>query len=590
MPLIQRPVRFIRFLSVCLAACSPATLLLEFPALGFAQDEPAPSTTIAGDLFQFPPTTPDQILEAAILTRDLARLDDSRRFVRTLLDLKLSDPELRALRQRIGAGPFLELSGDRKLLPEARDLLLAINAASRSETMSSTELQKLIDTLAPASEAATQAAIALIANGENSVPALLAVDPETPTGRVADQLLGRHARDMRHGLMTQLHVADSPGRVRILKLLAGTADPDIAIDLLRWQFDPESDAEIRAAAAAAIEQLSHGTMTAVDATNASDLLTHRGLALLTIAAGRFTQIREPAIVDELTSGDLRSKVLSDAVRCLTDAVALNAENRRAVSLLLVARSAGTNSSLSEAASVAAGQTISDLSIALTAALEIGEARAGIELLRALRSSDSSAIDSEASIVFKNALKEAVNCVDPRVRFLACRVADEITDTDISTVAINRMQNAIRKGSLKPEAVVIDSNDQSLRDLDVAIENAGYTAALSQTGQEGFDAAVNQMSCELILLDAESAGWPLATTLANLRSDVRTRNVPVVVIGPDRFAARVSRLSNIYPGVWFLAEPVGIETLVPKLDSLLLPPHLLSLEDRAIMKKDSAATP
>ena len=131
---------------------------------------------------------------------------------------------------------------------------------------------------------------------------------------------------------------------------------------------------------------------------------------------------------------------------------------------------------------------------------------------------------------------------------------------------------------------MDSNDRSLRDLDVALENAGFTVALSQTGQDGFNAAVLQMNPELILVDAESAGWPLATTLANFRADVRTRNTPIVVIGPARFAGRVERLSAIHPGIWFLEEPVGIDTLALRLNTLLLPPYLLSPEDRAALKE------
>jgi len=584
MPLIQRPVRSIRLSSVYLAGVSVAALLLGSASAVPGQDDPASKLAIAEDLFQFAPTTPDQILEAAIITQKLNRHDDSRRFVRELLDLKLSDTELRTLRQRVGAGPFLELSGDRKIQPEARDLLLAVNAASRSQALSSAELQELIQALAPASEAATQAAVALIANGDNSVVALLAADPDTPAGKVADQLLVRHARDMRKGLMAQLRSSDSASRVRILKFLAGTADPNIATSLLRWQFDPESDAAVRLEAAHAIEKLAQSRVTARSSSEASELLTQRGLALLTASAGRFTHTRQPAVVDELTSRDLRAELLNDATNYLTDAAALDPANLRASRLLLVARSAATDPAVSAEASVAAGQSVPDLEAALSAALEVGEVHAGIELLRGLVSSDFSSMNPRAQATLERALNSALNSLDPRVRFLACNVVGKISPSEINSLAVRRTRAAIHGGSLKPEAVVIDSDDRSLRDLGVALENAGYSVIQRQTGQEGFDAAAGQMSCELILVDAESAGWPLATTLANFRADIRTRDVPIVVIGPDRFAQRVSRLSEIHPGVWFLSEPVGIETLTPKLDSLLLPPHLLSPDDRAVMKR------
>ena len=584
MPPFPRQSRFVRSACRSLTPLTAAVLLIGFASEAFAQNPATAPTIIAGDLFQRPPEKPDDILEAAVITHKLDRQDDARMFLRKLLDQQLSEAELRALRQRMGAGPFLELSGDRKLQPEARDLLLAVNAASKPQPLSSKQLQELIEALATPGDAATQAAVTLVANGNGSAAALLAADLNTPAGKMADQLLKIHAREMRQGLMTELSLTDPAGRFRIVQLLSGTADPDMAPGLLRWQFDPESNAATRDAAANAVERLAKGSLTAATATDASELLTQRGADLLKSAAGRFTLVRVPAIVQEQTGPDRRAEILSDATLCLSDAVALDASNSRASTLLMAAKCAVTDPSLAAAASVASGQTLRDLSAALIAALEIDEAHAGIELLRGMKVGDYSAITAESRELVESALKTALNSPDPRVRMLACDVAINVMHTEISSSAVKRTLTAARQGSLKPEAVVVDSNDTSLRNLDEALEDAGFAVATSQTGQDGFDAAVRQMNCELMLVNAESAGWPLATTLANLRSDVRTRNVPIVVIGPDRFAARVSRLSEIHPGIWFLPEPTGIETLVPRLDSLLLPPYLLSLEDRAAMKQ------
>ena len=82
----------------------------------------------------------------------------------------------------------------------------------------------------------------------------------------------------------------------------------------------------------------------------------------------------------------------------------------------------------------------------------------------------------------------------------------------------------------------------------------------------------------------SRRWPIATTLANLRADIRTRHTPVVVIGHPRFEARVLALSGTYPGLWFVSEPVGSESLLEKLVQKNLSGHALSLEDRVAMKQ------
>jgi CheY-like chemotaxis protein len=571
---ISRPVTLL-VAAVCLIGITSQSL---------AQDSAKPDSTIADDLFQFPPDTPEKIIEAAFITRKLDRQDDARKFLRKFLDLQLAETELRALRQRLGAGPFLELSADRKLQPEARELLQIINAASKPQPLSVGQLQELIQTLATPGEDATNAVEAIVANGDNSAAALLAADLTTPAGKVAEQVLKAHARDMRHGLMTELSLADTTGRARIIQLLAGTSDPNLAVHLLRWQFDPESDAASREAATMAVERLSKGSLTVSTAVEASELLTQRSAALMKFAASRFAKFRDPAIINELKARDRRAELLNDATSYLTDAVALDSANAHASTLLLVAKSAVTDPALAAVASAAANQDVSILAAALQSAVEIGDATAGIELLRGMKSSDFSSVDPEALDAAGSALKLAVNSPDPRIRFLAADVATHVAHTDISGPAMNRTLISIRIGSLKPEAVVVDSNDRSLRDLDVALENAGFTVALSQTGQDGFDAAVLQMNPELILVDAESAGWPLATTLANLRADVRTRNTPIVVIGPERFAKRVERLGEIHPGIWFLTEPVGIDTLALRLDTLLLPPHLLSPEDRAALKE------
>ena len=571
---ISRPVK-----SLVAAVC-----LIGFASQSLAQDSAKPDSTIAGDLFQFPPETPKKIIEAALLTRKLDRQDDARKFLRKLLDLQLGETELRALRQRLGAGPFLELSADPKLQPEARELLQVINAASKPQPLSVGQLLELIQKLETPGEDATNAVEAIVANGDNSAAALLAADPATPAGKVAEQVLKAHARDMRHGLMTELSLADAAGRARIIQLLAGTADPNLAVNLLRWQFDPASDEASREAAAMAVERLSNGSLKVSTAEEASEMLTQRGQVLLKSAAGRFAKFRDPKVINELKARDRRAKLLEDATSYLKDAVTLDSANTRASILLLVAKSAVTDPGLAAAASAAANEEISLLAAALHTAVEIGDATAGIEILRGMKSSDFSSAAGEALDAAGSALKLAVNSPDPRIRCLAVDVATNVTQSDISVPAMERTLTSIRTGSLKPEAVVVDSSDRSLRDLDVALENAGFTVAVSQTGQDGFDAAVLQMNPELILVDAESAGWPMATTLANFRADVRTRNTPIVVIGPARFAGRVERLSAIHPGIWFLEEPVGIDTLALRLNTLLLPPYLLSPEDRAALKE------
>jgi len=575
---------FTGWLSRFLAALAIVAPMISANSVANAQDPVSDQSAIAPDLFQFPPKTPAELLEAATITSQMDRQDDARKFLRKLLDQQPPEAELVSLRLRVGAEPFLAFSVDKKLQPEGRELLMTVNAASKPKALSSTDLQELIQKLATPGDDAAGAAVTLVANGNDSAVALLAADTSTLAGKMADQLLSEHAREMRHGLLNKLGEVDPSQRTRILRLLGSTADPEIAPHLLRWQFDPESDEPTHVAAAAAIYRLTQGYLDVATAAEASDFLTQRSAAMLRSAADRFAHVRAPAIVLEFMPQNRPAELLRMATSYLTDAVALDASNQTAATLLFVAKCAATDSALSEGPSAAMGQPVANLAMALSASLDLGDAAAGIELLRAMRVSDFSAVDADGRELVGTALKTAVDSPDPRIRLLACDVALNVAHTEVSSPAVLRTLTSARDGSLKPEAVVVDSDDRSLRNLDVALENAGFAVALSQTGQDGFDAAVQQMNCELILVDAESGGWPLATTLANLRSDVRTRKVPIIVIGPERFAKRIERLGQIHPGVWFVPEPVGIESLALKLDSLLLPPHLLNAEDRAVMKQ------
>jgi CheY-like chemotaxis protein len=142
----------------------------------------------------------------------------------------------------------------------------------------------------------------------------------------------------------------------------------------------------------------------------------------------------------------------------------------------------------------------------------------------------------------------------------------------------------RKGSVKPEVVIVDNDVRQARDLQTVLKSANYSPETAETAAEGFELAVSQMNCELFILNAESPGWTLPMTLANLRADARTRNTPIVVIGPQRFASRMAALGEIYPGTWFVPEPVGKDSLNIHLEMLNLPGIVLTPADRAVLKK------
>lgn len=589
------------------AAAIWTVLSLVLPPIASAQDAPPDSTNptaVAADLFQFAPESLSELIEAARITQKLDRTEDAKAFLKQILDSQPGETELRALRQEIGIGPLLDLRRDPRLFPQAEQLLSAVNSASHSVTYSPQELQEFVQALGARDSASDNAISALVASGDDAIPVLLAADLKSPAGKVANEILMAHARDLRSGLLKLLDSSDASTRVRILQLLSGTADPTLAIRLLRWQFDPQGDENVSTAARDAISRLSHAQLEAGTASEAAEILIEEAETLIHNAGVRFSSLDQPASLQSLIPANHRSDALANAKVMLTDALIADPENAGAKNLMLVSNCAGTDPSIAVKATAAAGVTSEELLLGLVTALDLPSPVAAVEFLRALRDVDPSQTDLDEIGI---ALRQAVRSPDARVRHLASGIVRRQFPVEVSATTISQSVTSARNGSVKPEVVIISPDVRQSRSMEAVLRKAGFAPQTAPTGPKGFELAVSQMNCELILLNAESPHWPLATTLANLRADVRTQNTPIVVFGTIRFATRTLALAETYPGVWFILEPVGqvslrsrltssgnppvvsvevadISSLRSKLNVLNLPPNVLTEEDRAELKR------
>ena len=108
-----------------LAACSCV------PSCLWAADDLRYSA--AGDgsanLFQFPPETPEDLVEAARIAINLDRPSDARGFLRQLIERDPQAPEMLALRRRFGLSMLIDFRRDARLQPEAGQLLKQMQSA-----------------------------------------------------------------------------------------------------------------------------------------------------------------------------------------------------------------------------------------------------------------------------------------------------------------------------------------------------------------------------------------------------------------------------------------------------------------------------
>ena len=626
-------------------------------------DSAAPATAsipIAPDLYQFPPSTPEALLRAARTTLRFDRVGDSRAFLRRILELQLGDNELIELRRTAGIDVFLELRQDSRLQPEAEQLLKSINAASKARTRSAEELTEFVKNLSVSGSVGETAAAELLAAGETTVPVLLSADENTDAGKVANKLLSRHAASLKYALLKELPAADAPTKVRLLRLIGQTGDSNLAIHLLRWQFDSGIESTVSEAAQLAIKDLQAPESTMTSSAEAIEHLLTTAEALIRTGHQRFASLdtlssagpdanadsspsvrtlleqdiriiafekewgdaqsylagletgeveadsstsyataladvrsRVHAATEQLETGVAEKQSLVNSLRSaaishtnelakthLADVLTLDPENANARLLTIILTASSSATTAEAGAEAPPNLTNEDLLSALEIALNLQCFEAAASLLQAFpKDSADSTFNSRAPKVVGEALKSP----DAMVRTLAARIARTSFPGRCSSSAVSRTFLAAANGSLKPEMVIVSPDDSQLRTLQAVFQDAGFTADIAETGPDGFQQAASQLNCELFVLQAESPIWPMATTLANLRSDVRTRNTPVVIIGHPRFQDRVSALSEIYAGVWFISEPAGTESLLSKMSQKNIPGPTLTTEDRALIK-------
>jgi CheY-like chemotaxis protein len=517
-------------------------------------------------LLQFQPETPEQLLSAGQVAWKLDRITDARRYLKQLADRDPQSAELVLLRKQQGLSVFLDLQRDQRLHPESQQLLKTMQLAIVQPD--SAALVQRVSDLSLGGARGADAVTDLLVAGDAAVPALLAADPAQPAGKAAHAFLENHVADYGNGLLQQLESADAATAVRILTLLGGSAREELALPLVRWQF--HSDSGVSAAASQAVRRLSRGRIRTATAVEAAELLSSESEVILSQAAGVSSSAGDAAGAGSGLSG------LPLAERLLADAISLQPAAERALQLQQVLLAAGAEPLVTAAAGPLAGRPAAEVLPILGSALDLGQWPAAIECLRNL--SAQTLAPSEAAAA-TSVLSAAVLSPDVRVRVLAAVTARRNKLQAGSAVfASEQVLSAAAQAMPQSEAVVIAPDDQLSLVLRQLLEDQKYTVKVAETGPQGFERAVECLHSEVIFLSLYPSRWSAATTLANLRADVRTRNCPVVLIGRPSQESQALALQEIHGNVYFMSEPIGVRSFPSQLRNLNLR-SLLTVEER-----------
>lgn len=531
----------------------------------------------AVNLFQFPPQTPEELVEAVRISIRLDRPADARGFLRQLLERDPQAPEMLALRQKSGLAAFIEFRSDVRLQPEAAQVLRLMLATL--PTLSESDLAQRAALLGSGLTSAEAAEFDLLAAGAPAIPALLSQDPATAAGRAAAQLLESHAHDWRHDLAALLPTVDGPVRLRIYELLASSAAHDLREVLIRQQFTAADPVEA-AAAAAALRRLG-GTAELPNTSAAAVSWLLRQAVQQLVLAGTRTLSPDPAVAAVGQTAD-ELPPLRNAMLLIEHALAIQPDHSRGLLLRDVAVVADP-SLLKAPAPTIDVRSLQDQISVLQTALEVRLAPAAIAVLRSLDPEQLKSVNKKDPAF--TALRDALASPHAHVRTLAAElVLRSGLERRVSATAV-RSQIAVAVNAVpRPEAVVIMADGQQRLQFVHLLEDKGFQAESAGTGPDGFLAAAAQFHCEYVVLSLQPSVWSPAMTIANLRADQRTRLATLILVGPASAREQAEGLIANYGNGVFLEEPVGPLTFDSRLAKLRLPAPLLSAEDRMALQQ------
>jgi hypothetical protein len=123
-----------------------------------------------------------------------------------------------------------------------------------------------------------------------------------------------------------------------------------------------------------------------------------------------------------------------------------------------------------------------------------------------------------------------------------------------------------------------------------LRELGYEPLVFMSGREAFAAAAQRTDVELVVLHPNVIRWPLTETLANLRADTRTANIPIVIHGPGDLADKMQRRAREFQLVSFSLMSATTEDFDYQVRPLLrrVKTATISPQERAAQRGEAAA--
>jgi HEAT repeat protein len=532
------------------------------------------------------PKTPAEFFDAAVLTDKLYRPGLTKRYLEKLLQSNPSDDAILEMRSKYGPGIFLHLARDPALKPIAGQLLDRAAAVLQRREGDVTFLDSMIDGLNGSPSDRESSLQMLKSIGPTTIPRILtrlgSPKPGQESGVLVQALAqyGLPALPVLYGGLESTNDGTRNGAIQAIGLIGSRMSIPYLLDPA---FDPNQPAGIRSAARTALARI-------------MGIPTDRGDGVPSFGAAReLKKLAKDYLANRVVwptmegrtdlwtwSEEAKSVVrnqvppnvasLYTGLQFARQALSMAPEDRDAQILLLALEFAwdaevpkeerpdqlalrspiGREKESVHNLALTSGPDVASGTLALGESL--GNPAIEIGALRAL-----AAVGAREEIYgsrqSRSPLLTALNDPNTEVQYAAA-VAILRASPDIPFRGAQRVVDILTRaisGSGSPVAVVIDANRLEGNEMAGLLNQLGFEPITAVTGREGFEAAVGRSNVVLVAVQTNAIRWPLSQTVANLRADARTAQIPILVFGPETVRPEIRGLLTHYPQVEFMVE-------------------------------------
>jgi len=115
-------------------------------------------------------------------------------------------------------------------------------------------------------------------------------------------------------------------------------------------------------------------------------------------------------------------------------------------------------------------------------------------------------------------------------------------------------------------LIVEDNERNAKLIRDVLQVTGYRVAHCVTAEEGLD-LVQRDRPDLILMDIQLPGMSGSTALQHLKSDPRTRDIPVIAVTASAMPLeRAEILEAGFDG--YQAKPISVKALMAEVKTLL----------------------